>query len=185
MDEIAPQPAPSSQRPLVYVCFGTCFNRRLNHFKAVLEALAEEPVDVLVSTGKRDADDDGVVTPGQLEPLPPNIVARDFVAGREVLSRARVHVTHGGCNSVHESLLAGVPMVVVPQAFDQAPLGKRIDELGAGLLAGETPESIRGGVRRLLGDDRAHVRAGELSRHLVAFDGRQRIAELFERLVAA
>ena len=150
----------------------------------MVEALAEEPVDVLVSTGKRSRLDDDVVSADRLEPLPPNVRARDYVAGREVLAAASVHVTHGGCNSVHESLLAGVPMVVVPQAFDQGPLGKRIMDLGAGRIAAENPEAIRDGVRALLDDERPRARARELSGHLAGFDGEARVAGLFGRILA-
>jgi MGT family glycosyltransferase len=164
-------------RPLVYACFGTSFNRRAAQYRAVIDGLAEEPVDVLVSTGA------GEVKPESLGPLPDNVTAKEFVDGRATLARARIHITHGGCNSVHESLLAGVPMLCVPQGYDQFPLTHRIQELGAGAIVSEEADEIRAGVRWLLDDETPHARADELRRHLEEYDGEARVAELFERVL--
>ena len=38
--------------------------------------------------------------------------------------------------------MAGVPMVCLPQAFDQIPLSKRVVELGAGLVVEEDPGDV-------------------------------------------
>src|SRR5205807_4235702 len=169
--ERTPRAEATGDRPLVYVCFGTSFNRRAEEFHAVIEALADEPVDVLISTGK------GPFSAADLEPLPANVVVRDFVPARDVLARASVHITHGGCNSVHESLLAGVPMLFMPQAFDQFPLADRIELLGAGRIVWEEPEAIRAGVRWLLLDELPRSRANDLGEHLATYDGESRVAE--------
>ncbi len=60
-------------------------------------------------------------------------------------------------NSVSESLYYGVPVVVVPQMSEQAIVGRRVEELGAGLyLAKEdvTPDNLRRSVQELLTQDR-------------------------------
>src|SRR5947209_19352697 len=80
--EAPPPRAPRPERPLVYVCFGTSFNARFGHFMAAIEGLADEPVDVLVSTGG------GLMTEEHLQPLPANVTLHDFAPGREVLARA-------------------------------------------------------------------------------------------------
>jgi demethyllactenocin mycarosyltransferase len=177
MDRLPPS-APNGDRPLVYVCLGTSFNTRLAVFKAAIEGLADEPIDVLVSTGR------GSVSAANLGPLPSNVEVRDFVPAREGLTRASVHMTHGGCNSVHESLLAGVPMLLVPQAFDQFPLAQRIERLGAGLVIEETSSAIRSGVRWLIKDETLQARARELGQHLAAYDGESRVAAVIGRVLA-
>jgi len=48
------------------------------------------------------------------------------------LARASVFVTHGGSNSFHESLVAHVPMVVLPFFGDQPLVAERVRELGLG-----------------------------------------------------
>lgn len=170
--------APRRARPLVYACFGTSYNRRPALFRAVIDALADEPVDVLVSAGN------GIVSPADVGPLPPNVIWREFVPAREVLAQASVHITHGGCNSVHESLLAGVPMVCVPQAFDQFPLSHRLELLGAGLVAEEDPGAIREAVRSLREAGKGRACAQALQEHLLDYDGERRLAELVERALA-
>jgi MGT family glycosyltransferase len=165
-------------RPLVYVCFGTAYNARPEAFRAVISALATEPVDVLVSTGRGKW-----MSAAKLRPLPENVTVRRFVPAREVLSRASVHITHAGCNSVHETLLAGVPMVCMPQAFDQFPLSRAVQVLGAGLVAEEDPFEIREAVRLLLASDKPRSRARELGEHLATYDGAGRLEALVERVL--
>ncbi|MFL5780486.1 MAG: nucleotide disphospho-sugar-binding domain-containing protein [Thermoleophilaceae bacterium] len=174
----APPPrAPRPERPLVYVCFGTSFNARYGHFMAAIEGLADEPVDVLVSTGG------GPMTKEHLPPLPANVTVHEFAPGREVLARASLHVTHGGNNSVNETLLAGVPMLLMPQAWDQWPLAGRVEGLGAGLIADESADAVRTAARWLLEDDRITARARELGRHLAGYDGAGRVADAVDHVL--
>src|SRR5262245_20769198 len=78
--EEAPPPGPAGDRPLVYVCLGTSFNTRRVIFQAVIDGLADLPIDVLISTGK------GRVSAAELGPLADNVELRDFVPAREVLA---------------------------------------------------------------------------------------------------
>jgi MGT family glycosyltransferase len=165
-------PSARPSRPLVYVCFGTVHNARPELFRAVLEGLAGEPIDLVVSTGE------GGVSPSDLAPVPPSVQVHEFVPAREVLAAASVHVTHAGLASVHESLFAGVPMLCLPQELDQFPLAGRVAELGAGLLATADPGSVRDGVRTLLASPVATRRARELRDHLESYDGERRVAEV-------
>jgi MGT family glycosyltransferase len=163
--------------PLVYACFGTSFNRRPKQFTSVIEAVAEEPVEVVVSMGA------GTIAAETLGALPGNVTVKEFVDAREVLSRASVHITHGGCNSVHESLLAGVPMLCIPQGYDQFPLTSRIAALGAGRVVLEDADAIRAGVHWLLDDEAPTRRARELGSHLAGYDGERRVADVFEAVL--
>jgi len=175
---LAPPAAPPRERPLVYVCFGTSYNRRVELYHAVIQALANEPVDVLISRGRDRAWD-------SLGPLPSNVTVRDYVPNREALTSASLHITHGGCNSVHETLLAGVPMVCIPQAYDQFPLCGRIQVLGAGLIASESSEEIGAAVRLVLGTEKATARARDLGEHLSRYDGESKVAEMVDRALSA
>jgi MGT family glycosyltransferase len=167
----APPPArPVNAPPLVYACFGTAQNRRTELFQVVIAAMAGQPVRLVISAGGR------TLTGEDLGPLPANVTVHEFLESREALAGASVHITHGGCNSVHESLAAGVPMVCLPQAFDQLPLSRRVAELGAGLVAAENADDVRAAVLELLRDDLARVRAQGIAARLSMYDGEARVA---------
>jgi MGT family glycosyltransferase len=165
-----PPPDPAGAPPLVYACFGTAQNRRTELFRLVIGALAAQPVELLVSAGGRS------LTEHDLGPLPPNVTVREFVPSREALAHAAVHITHGGCNSVHESLLAGVPMVCLPQAFDQIPLSRRVAELRVGVTAEQEPGAVQRAVSAVLGDTETLDRIRALSVRLQRYDGEARVA---------
>jgi UDP:flavonoid glycosyltransferase YjiC (YdhE family) len=57
-------------------------------------------------------------------------------------------------NSVSESLWYGVPMVVIPQMSEQAMVGRRVEQLGAGVYLSKsevTAETLRKAVLRVVG----------------------------------
>lgn len=105
---------PSADRslPLYYVSLGTLFSKQPAFFRLCLEALGALPCRVLLSIGDR-------FDPALLGPVPDNARLASFVDQLEVLAQCSVFVTHGGMNSVMESLHYGVPMVVVPQIPEQ------------------------------------------------------------------
>jgi MGT family glycosyltransferase len=153
------------RRPLVYAALGTIFTGNAALFRAIMEALADEPVRVLISTwGQLSADD--------LAPVPENVVVAARVDSRSVLRRAAVHICHGGAGSAHESVVEGVPMLFVPQGADQLFWTERLVALGAGVRADdESPESIRAGVLRLLDDVGTRERTRALGARLREHDG--------------
>ncbi len=166
-----PPPArPQAGPPLVYACFGTAQNRRTELFRTVIAALAREPVQLLVSAGGRTFKSD------DLGPVPANVTIQEFVPTREALVKASVHITHGGCNSVHESIVAAVPMVCLPQAFDQVPLSRRVAELGVGTIAEEDPDAVARAVRALLDDGATRTRITAMSERLQSYDGEARVS---------
>ena len=135
---------------IVYVSLGTLFNDNLNFYRTCFAAFEKDDVQVIVSIGPTVSKDD-------LGAPPSNVIVKNHVPQMEVLQRASVFVTHGGMNSVSESLAYGVPVVVVPQMGEQAIVGRRVEELGAGLYVAKDEASVdtlRGSVRQLLTDDR-------------------------------
>src|SRR3990170_3959557 len=86
---------------------------------------------------------------------------------RAALARATLVINHGGANSVHEAMLAAVPMVCLPQAADQQLWAHRVRSLGVGRdLYAPDPASLREAVGELIADDAVRRRAREVSEHL-------------------
>jgi UDP:flavonoid glycosyltransferase YjiC (YdhE family) len=83
-------------------------------------------------------------------------------------------------NSVSESLSFGVPVVVVPQMGEQEIVGRRVEQLGAGLFlpkAAVTAEALRAAVRRVLSDESYRRRAAEVGETFRAASGVGRAAD--------
>jgi len=72
-------------------------------------------------------------------------------------------VIHGGFNTALDCLEAGVPMVVVPIAFEQPGTSARVRAAGAGVVIpyrNVTRRSVRAGLARIL-SDASYRRAAE------------------------
>jgi N-glycosyltransferase len=150
-------------RPVVHASVGTVFNatgegKRLHEL--VLEALRDEPCDLVMSVGPRSNPDD-------YGPQPPGTrIVRHIAAHRAFLDHCDVLVTHGGAGTSLLAIAACLPACFLPMNADQPVLAKRFADLGAGLIAGSgpgdprpfpavdvaslRPEDIRDSVRQLL-----------------------------------
>ena len=68
----------------------------------------------------------------------------------------------GGTNSVNEAFLCGVPVLVIPQIFDQSLTAARVAEIGAGihlLRQRATATAIHAGIQDLLANDAYRIQA--------------------------
>ena len=147
---------------VVYVSLGTLFNTEAGFYRDCFAALEGEDCQVILSTGSGVGMED-------LGRPPPNFIVQPYVPQLEVLRRAAAFVTHGGMNSVSESLSLGVPVVVVPQMGEQEIVGRRVEQLGAGLFlpkAAVTAEALRAAVRRVLSDESYRRQAARGGRDL-------------------
>jgi len=55
------------------------------------------------------------------------------------LKQTSLFISHGGMNSVNESLYFGVPLLILPQRVEQIMVAKRVEELGAGICLIKNP----------------------------------------------
>jgi UDP:flavonoid glycosyltransferase YjiC (YdhE family) len=74
-----------------------------------------------------------VAPPDLLGPAPSNVLVRESVPQLELLSHLDAVVCHGGNNTVCESLLHGLPLVLAPIRDDQPIVSEQVVEAGAGL----------------------------------------------------
>ena len=116
----------SSDQPFVYVSFGSFLSVRSDVLARVAEALAQRGLRAAIALGSADRSDLGM--------LPPEWLVREFLPQVRLLRSARAAVTHGGNNSVTESLTAGVPMLVLPFSTDQFAGAAAIEQAGVGVV---------------------------------------------------
>jgi UDP:flavonoid glycosyltransferase YjiC (YdhE family) len=140
-------------RPLVLVSLGTVMNAEPGLFEAIISALADEPMEVVVAIG-RDQDATRFGRP------PANVRIESFVPQIQVLEQCALFVTHCGFNSTKEALSLGIPLVAIPIGGDQPYCAERIEALGLGRRVGpeeRDPATIRAAVREV--SDDPHYRA--------------------------
>jgi len=120
------------------------------------------------------------VPEASLGQAPQNFSVQAYVPQLDVLQRASVFVTHGGMNSVSESLYYGVPLLVVPQMSEQEVVGRRVEELGAGLYLAKakvTAATLRESVEQVLAEERFAEQAAVVRASFLAAGGVTRAAD--------
>src|SRR5688572_19254618 len=87
-----------------------------------------------------------------------------------MLECAQLFITHGGYNSIRESIRAGVPMAVLPQFSDQFYNADRVQELGLGLRIRQAePEQVVSICLKLLeGGTKVSTEVRRAQRHMLA-----------------
>jgi UDP:flavonoid glycosyltransferase YjiC (YdhE family) len=117
---------PEGPRPLAYVSLGTLFNDNIPLLQRIAAQLSAAGWQVVVSLGSAGASAGGE--------WPPHVRAYPFVDQLAVLAHARLVVSHGGLQTVTESLALGVPLIIIPQDVDQHVVGQRAAGLGAAIV---------------------------------------------------
>jgi N-glycosyltransferase len=120
-------------------------------------------------------------------PQPPHLRLVEWIAQPLLLSCCDLFVTHGGFNSVRESLYLGVPMVVVPVMGDQFYNAEQCAKQGVGraLIADATsPASLRDACREVLENPEFRRRARAMQRQMLALPSLETFVRDIEALVA-
>ena len=168
-------------RIVVYISLGTLFNTDAAFYKHCFEAFQNQDLQVILSVGTK-------VNRESLGAVPANFIVRTHVPQLDVLRRCTIFITHGGMNSVSESLYYGVPLIVVPQMSEQAIIGRRVEEIGAGLyLAREdaTADTLRQSAQRLLSEDHFRRQAAVVRESFQTARGVARAADAILRFTTA
>jgi MGT family glycosyltransferase len=107
---------------------GTILNGRADVFRTIIAALAKNKgLQLVLSIGDQ-------IDPRQLGPAPKNAIIVKRAPQLELLKRASVCITHGGLNTVLESLAQGVPQVAIPVSYDQPGVAARIAHHRTGVV---------------------------------------------------
>jgi UDP:flavonoid glycosyltransferase YjiC (YdhE family) len=160
------------ERPTVYAALGTIAHAMPGIFKLILDSLAGEEVELVLAVGQ---------DPAIFGPQPPNVHIERHVPQTQLLPRCDVFISHGGFNSVKESLSCGVPLVVLPIMSDEPYSAERCEALGVGRAVGpseRTQEAVRNAVLSVLREPAYRARAAELRAEMEALPGPERAVEL-------
>ena len=119
--------------------------------------------------------------------VPEGVIAVDYVPYQQLLPRACAVVHHGGVGTTSQGLLAGVPTLIVPFAFDQSDNAEHAYRIGASrTLYRNQYEATRvaNELHELLRHPYYSRKAMEVSRHLKQENGPSRAADLIEQVMS-
>eukprot|EP00039_Didymoeca_costata_P011143 m.153889 g.153889 ORF g.153889 m.153889 type:complete len:434 (+) comp15074_c0_seq5:2161-3462(+) len=127
---------------VIYVSLGTelgnqiGFWRKLSWAMSHAEFKATIPEDIMVvcSVGGEGhiKDVKSLFAEAIVEAVVPQLQLLNIMGQGKPGETRPIFVTHGGINSVHESLLCGIPMLCIPHVGDQLAMANQVNELGAG-----------------------------------------------------
>ena len=170
-----PESLASQEGPLVYLSLGSLASGDVELMQGLIDSLADTPYRVVVSMGPQH----------EALQLAGNMIGAEFLPQASILPQVDLVITHGGNNTVTESLYYGKPMVVLPVFWDQYDNAQRIHETGFGIRLdtyGHEPAELAAAADRLLADEALRERLTTMSRRLQAAPGTARAAELIEQV---
>ncbi|HEX6714377.1 MAG TPA: glycosyltransferase [Thermoleophilaceae bacterium] len=163
--------------PVVYITFGTIFNKDLTLFAAAVEAARELPVDVVVTLGPGNH-------AGALGDQPANVTVAGYIPQEELLPRCAAVISHGGSGTFLGALAAGVPQLIVPLMADQYLNADAAVEGGVALALrpeDATVAALRDALTRVLDNTDLRAAAGAVARELAAMPSAAEVADELAR----
>ena len=162
----------------LYVSLGTLRNDKPEFYRCCLKAFAASDWEVVMSVG-HSTDISG------LGAIPENFRVHPSVPQLALLAHVDAFITHGGLNSVMESVSLGVPVVVVPEIDEQRLTAARVEELGLGYRLEHGSfgaDDLRQCVDRLTRDAMVRERVAAMRRLAVTAGGFRRASEAIVNL---
>ncbi|HMG07322.1 MAG TPA: nucleotide disphospho-sugar-binding domain-containing protein [Mucilaginibacter sp.] len=166
----------ASNGPKILVSIGTTFDHehKKSFFAKVIEAFGNEELTVVV-----------VSDPALFDQWPTNFIVKTQVPQLELLPHLDAVVCHGGHNTVCETLLNGLPMVVIPIAYDQSHVAGRVVRTGAGLRLNFNrfkASHLKDAVNEILQNPDYKANAGLLKQSFLDAGGTETAADLLEQV---
>lgn len=163
--------------PKIYISIGTVIvDSRKDFFSKMVEALKDKPVTVVAAAD-----------PAILDKWPDNFIVQSYVPQSELLKHIDVVVGHGGLNTVCDTYMNGIPMLIIPMAFDQSHTAMLIDEYGCGIRIKYKRmriQDIEHAISELLYNPQYKKAAEEIRQSFIEAGGNLRAAKLLEAFAA-
>jgi len=168
-------------RSNVYAGLGTTsgWGKAPHVFSAILEALRDEPVNLIMTVGPH-------TDPTALGPAPANAHIEQYIPLSLFFPRCDVILSHGGAGTTLAALNAGVPLLMLPRGAPSQQTNADVCVRAgvARLLLDEdiTAEAIRQEVRTLLNEPGYRERAQHIRNEIGGMPGPEDRVTLLERL---
>lgn len=163
----------NTEKPIIYIALGTVYNDNLTVYQNLIHMFKDKSYQGFVSIGK-------YINPDSLGTIPKNVYIDKYLPQLEMLKRADLFISHGGMNSVNESLYFGVPMLLIPHIQEQRVNADRVEELGAGICYPKkdvSGEEILKYIRKILEKPSYKTNAGIIGKTLIQAGGAEKAVE--------
>lgn len=170
-----------TERPWVHVTESTLRYGEPFVLKAAEAGLSDGAYELIMTCGSHRA----IETRSESR-LSEHVHISKWINHDDLLPRCAAMVSTGGAGTVMAAILAGVPQVVIPTAWDKPDNAVRIAESGAGIRLAPsdcTPERLREAVDRVVRDPTYADNARRIRDLLRAAPGPAGAAALLEELV--
>lgn len=170
-EHLADRPADSG---LIYLSLGSLGGADVELMQRLVDVLGKTRHRFIVSKGPQ-ADQ---IT------LADNMTGAQMLPQTKVIPQVDLVISHGGNNTVTETLHFGKPLVVLPLFWDQYENAQRIDELGFGIRLdtyGFADAELTDAVDRLLADTELRTKLDGIGAAIRARDGLRVGADAIER----
>ncbi len=165
----------------------------LNDRKVVLVnqgTIAKDVKDLILPSiqGLKDEDLLVITVPvgeGELDSIPANVRAEEFIPFDQLLPHVDVMITNGGYGGTQMALAYGIPLVLAGATDDKMEVAARVEWAGAGINLRKlrpTPKEIRNAVKTVLSNPQYKNIAEKIQRDFQKYDGPVRASELLESL---
>ncbi|TWP29810.1 glycosyl transferase [Apibacter muscae] len=113
-----------NNRPKILVSIGTNFDykQKIEFFNKIIEAFEDQEVAVVL-----------ISDPNLFKKIPKNFIIQNKIPQLEIIPHIQLVICHGGNNTVCEALSEGIPLVVIPIAYDQSFISTCVVENGVGI----------------------------------------------------
>lgn len=170
--EVADRPEDSA---LIYLSLGSLGGADVELMQRLVDVLGGTNHRFIVSKGPQA---DRIT-------LANNMVGEQMVPQTKVIPQVDLVISHGGNNTVTETLHFGKPLIVLPLFWDQYENAQRIDELGFGVRLNTyafAEEELTDAVDRTLADTALRDRLAEIGAKIRARDGLRAGADVIEKV---
>jgi MGT family glycosyltransferase len=166
---------------LILISFGNIHDPGLAFYRSCIEAFGNTDAQVIM-----------VLSPAMdvslLGDIPNNFIIRPTgtVPQLEILERASLFIMHGAGGGTREAVWYSVPMIAVPQTYEQEIISRRIEEQGAGItmmLEDVTVENLQQTAQQIFDDSSFRVNSGRLGDACRAAGGVKRAVDEIWRYV--
>lgn len=171
---VADRPADSA---LIYLSLGSLGGADVELMQRLVAVLGTTRHRFIVSKGPQ----------ADRIPLADNMVGEQMLPQTKVIPQVDLVISHGGNNTVTETLHFGKPLIVLPLFWDQYENAQRIDELGFGIRLdtyGFEDAELTEAVDRLVADEELRQRLSEIGAAIRSRDGLRVGADVIERVGA-